>query len=145
MTVEFAHVSKIEGEHAWVEKSAIAACSGCAAQSECGTSAIQKYLSKSYRTVKVTNQCGATKGDYVAVEIEDALLLKLSLITYLLPLCVFILGCILGNAITANYKNLASIAFGVGGLVCAVVFVRAYTQWLFQRKHAPLKAIRIIS
>lgn len=145
MTVEFAHVSKVEGEHAWVEKSAVATCSGCAAQSDCGTSAVQKYLSKSYRTVKVTNQCGAVEGDHVAVEIEDALLLKLSVMTYFVPLCVFILGCVVGNAMVIEYKNLASILFGGVGLACGVVFVRAYAQWLFRRKHAPLKAVRVVS
>lgn len=145
MTIELAHVSKVEGEYAWVEKSAVTTCSGCVAEADCGTSVIQKYLSKSYRTVKVANQCRANKGDQVAVEIEDALLLKLSLITYLFPLCVFILGCILGNAVAMDYKNLTSMLSGGLCLVFAVVFVRVYTKWLFKRKYAPLKAVRIIS
>lgn len=145
MTVEFAHVSKTDGDHVWVEKSVESSCSGCAAQSDCGTSAIQKYLSKSYRTVKVSNQCGAVEGDRVAIEIEDALLLKLSLVTYFMPLCAFILGCVIGAAVFHEYKNLASIASGVMALTCAVTLVRAYTTWLFKGRQSPLKATRVLA
>lgn len=144
MAIEFAHVSKVDQGFAWVQKSAVAACSGCAAQSDCGSSAIQQYLSKSYRTVKVQNQCGAVVGDHVEVEIEDALLLRLSVLTYLLPLCVFILGCVLGSVWSVEYTNLLSIGVGSVGLTLGVVFVKAYTQWLFKRKNAPLRAIRVL-
>jgi sigma-E factor negative regulatory protein RseC len=63
------------------------------------------------------NECAATVGDRVHVELQTESFLKAALILYGLPLVGFLTGCLLGN-LTGN----ALAAFGCGVLLAGAVY-----------------------
>lgn len=84
MIEELAVVVKIENHQVWVEAGPNSACGGCAQKTSCTTNAIGSVLKK--KSVPVDCDIQLKTGDQVMVAIDENLLLRASLLLYLLPL-----------------------------------------------------------
>jgi sigma-E factor negative regulatory protein RseC len=84
MIEELAVVVKTENHQVWVESRQSGACAGCRQKASCSTSAIGSVVGK--KAVAVDSQINLHVGDEVIVAIDEGLVLKASLLLYLLPL-----------------------------------------------------------
>ncbi|MGR9052240.1 MAG: SoxR reducing system RseC family protein [Gammaproteobacteria bacterium] len=90
MIEETAVVSKIENNQVWVETRSTKGCGGCAHQKSCSTSVLDKMIRK--RAVAVDCEIELETGDEVLVGIEEGVLIRASLLLYLLPLVAMMAG-----------------------------------------------------
>lgn len=84
MIEEIAVVAKIEHNQVWVETRAATGCGGCRQKSVCSTSVLDKLIRK--RAVAVDCDIELKPGDEVVVGIEEGVLIRASLLLYMLPL-----------------------------------------------------------
>ncbi|MGR9116811.1 MAG: SoxR reducing system RseC family protein [Gammaproteobacteria bacterium] len=89
MIEETAIVAKIENNQVWVETRATKGCGGCQQKSVCSTSVLDKMIQK--RAVEVDCDIELKTGDEVVVGIEEGVLIRASLLLYLLPLLAMVL------------------------------------------------------
>ncbi len=90
MIEELAVVVKIENHQVWVESGANNACGGCLQKASCTTNALGSVLKK--KSVPVDSDIQLKTGDQVMVAIDENLLLRASLLLYLLPLIALFTG-----------------------------------------------------
>jgi len=90
MIEELAIVVKIENHQVWVEGGQNSACGGCQQTASCTTNALGSVLKK--KSVPVDSDIQLKNGDKVMVAIDESLLLRASLLLYLLPLIALFTG-----------------------------------------------------
>ncbi|MCQ8102482.1 SoxR reducing system RseC family protein [Methylomonas sp. SURF-2] len=96
MIEETAIVTRIEDGQVWIKSLQGGACGGCMQQSSCGTASLSKWLPK--REFAVESDQALTVGDQVRVGIDDSHVLLSSIVLYLLPILVMLLGVGLANS-----------------------------------------------
>ncbi|WP_340123401.1 SoxR reducing system RseC family protein [Methylobacter svalbardensis] len=100
MIEELAVVVKIENHQVWVESGANSACGGCLQKASCTTNAIGSVLKK--KSVPVDSDIQLKTGDEVMVAIDENLLLRASLLLYLVPLIALFAGAGMADWLLAN-------------------------------------------
>ncbi|MDO9048063.1 MAG: SoxR reducing system RseC family protein [Methylobacter sp.] len=90
MIEELAVVVKIENHQVWVESGPNSECGGCLQKASCTTNAIGSVLKK--KSVPVDSDIQLKTGDEVMVAIDENLLLRASLLLYLVPLIALFTG-----------------------------------------------------
>lgn len=90
MIEESAVVVKIENHQVWVESGQNSACGGCLQKASCTTNAIGSVLKK--KSVPVDSDIQLKTGDEVMVAIDENLLLRASILLYLVPLIALFTG-----------------------------------------------------
>ena len=90
MIEELAVVVKIENHQVWVESRQTSGCGGCQQKASCTTNAIGSVLKK--KSVPVDCDIQLKTGDEVVVAIDENLLLRASLLLYLMPLIALFTG-----------------------------------------------------
>lgn len=93
-------VVKIENHQVWVESRPAAACGGCAQKSSCAGNALDSVLKK--KAVPVDSDMPLKLGDEVMVAVDESLLLRASLLLYLLPLVALFTGAGIADALLAD-------------------------------------------
>lgn len=131
MIEERARVVALESGAVWVETLRQSACGSCAAQKGCGHSAIARMSEKPMH-VRALTESGYQIGDEVIIGIPEDILLKSSLIAYLMPLIFALVAALSVQAINPAEGWVA--LGGAGGLALGFVGV-----WLHARrvKHDP--------
>ncbi|MDD4907097.1 MAG: SoxR reducing system RseC family protein [Methylobacter tundripaludum] len=107
MIEELAVVVKIENHQVWVEGGQNSACGGCLQKASCTTNAIGSVLKK--KSVPVDSDIQLKTGDQVMVAIDENLLLRASLLLYLVPLIALFTGAGMADwllAADAHYADL---------------------------------------
>ncbi len=97
MMTEEAEVVALDGDHAWVEAQRRTACGSCTASKGCGTGIISRLLSGRRMRIRVENDIAAVIGDRVLVAIADEVLVRGSLMAYMVPLLSLFAGALLGD------------------------------------------------
>ncbi len=95
----------IETEHLWVEGVQRSACQSCAAQQGCGQSLLAKFTAHPVRLrVSLDGREAASfrVGENVTIGIADHVVVRGSLLVYLLPLLMLLLGIGLGDKLFGN-------------------------------------------
>lgn len=115
-------IVKIGQEGVFVETSRASACGSCSSKDGCGTSTLSQLLGNKSSSFKVLNPIGATLGERVVIGMEEAALLKSSLLVYLLPLTFLLAGAITGGWL-APARLLDAYAAGGMGIGLVVGFV----------------------
>ena len=100
MIEELAVVVKIENHQVWVESGQNSACGGCLQKASCSTNAIGSVLKK--RSVPVDSDIQLKTGDQVMVAIDESLLLRASLLLYLMPLIALFIGAGMADWLLAD-------------------------------------------
>jgi len=90
MIEELAVVVKTENHQIWVESGQNSACGGCLQKASCSTNAIGSVLKR--KSVPVDCDIQLKTGDQVMVAIDERLLLRASLLLYLMPLIALFTG-----------------------------------------------------
>lgn len=112
-------IVKIGQDGVFVETSRASACGGCSSKEGCGTSSFSRLLGNKASFFKVQNPIGAALGERVVIGMEEAALLKSSLLVYLVPLAFLLAGAMLGGWLApAHLKD----AYAAGGVVVGLVF-----------------------
>ena len=90
MIEELAIVVKIDNHQVWVEGGQNSACGGCQQKASCTTNALGSVLKK--KPVPVDCDIQLKTGDKVMVAIDESLLLRASVLLYLVPLIALFTG-----------------------------------------------------
>jgi len=118
-------IVKIGQEGVFVETSRVSACGSCSSKEGCGTSTLSQLLGSKTSSFKVLNPIGAALGERVVIGMEEAALLKSSLLVYLLPLAFLLAGAILGGWLAPDRLQDAYAVAGVFvGLVLGFVALK---------------------
>lgn len=122
MIEQQAVVSSTDTDFAYVEATPDNACGSCSGKSGCGTGLAAALFRGKPRLLKVRNTEGVRKGDLVTIGLNRTALMMGSLLVYLLPLVMLIIGAIAGESLAAVVLPAASDLLSVmGGLVFAVL------------------------
>ncbi|HEY8158453.1 MAG TPA: SoxR reducing system RseC family protein [Methylobacter sp.] len=103
MIEESAVVVKIENHQVWVESGPYSACGACLQKTSCSTNAIGSVLKK--KSVPVDSDIQLKTGDQVMVAIDESLLLRASLLLYLMPLIALFSGAGVANWLLADHAS----------------------------------------
>jgi sigma-E factor negative regulatory protein RseC len=104
MIEESAIVVNIENHQIWVENGSNSACGGCRQKASCTTNALGSLLKK--KSVRVDSDIQLKTGDHVMVAIDENLLLRASLLLYLVPLIALFTGAGLADWLLADNSDL---------------------------------------
>lgn len=107
MIEESAIVVKIENHQVWIEGESISVCGGCQQKASCTTNALGSVLKK--KSVLVDTDIQLKTGDQVMVAIDENLLLRASLLLYLVPLIALFIGAGLADGLVAETTQYADI------------------------------------
>jgi sigma-E factor negative regulatory protein RseC len=108
----------------WVEPTEQSGCGGCQARSSCGVGGLSKVFRLSRAPIAVN--CGeARAGEELVLSLDEADLLKASLLAYLLPAVLAIVGAALLAAQGDVAAVIAALAGALGGLLIARMLSRA--------------------
>ncbi|WP_019865049.1 SoxR reducing system RseC family protein [Methylovulum miyakonense] len=100
MIEELAVVVKIANHQVWVEGGQSSACGGCLQKASCSTHALGSVLKQ--KSVPVDSEIPLNIGDKVIVAIEESLLLRASLLLYLLPVLALFTGAGIADGLLDN-------------------------------------------
>jgi len=91
----------VDEDGLWVETHKQSACAKCSAQKGCGQSLLAKSTMPNMTCVKALFDGPSPRiwkiGDSVVIGVNEMTFLKATLISYLLPLLLMVLGALLGN------------------------------------------------
>jgi sigma-E factor negative regulatory protein RseC len=122
---ETGNVIAKSGNDIWVQVIRKSTCAGCSARHGCGQGALARLSDGRANQVLVRNEGGARTGDQVVIGIDEALLLRASLLVYGLPLTALLLGALAGNALWPT-SDAPAIVGAVAGLLSGFAVVRRH-------------------
>jgi sigma-E factor negative regulatory protein RseC len=125
---ELGTVVAIEERSLWVETSRQTACGSCSAQKGCGTSLLAKLFPNRQHFVRVLAQVDQISslqvGQEVTIEVSDSLIVKASLIMYLVPIALLLIGAAVGD--TEGGSDGYAILGAVIGMTAGLTLVRLH-------------------
>jgi sigma-E factor negative regulatory protein RseC len=89
-------IVQVMGEDALVESRQSAGCGHCSKENGCSSSKLSQMFCSAPRQFKVKNPNCAKVGDEVEISMEDGVLLRSSVVMYVVPLSLMLSGSILG-------------------------------------------------
>lgn len=130
MFTEIGKIIAAEEDTVWVQTQSKTGCSSCKVSSTCGSGIVNKAFSHKVFVTPLKNTLNAHINDEVEVGIPEDLVLKASLVVYLLPLVCLLLALALSSLLLPNLSEQGSILSAVIGLAIGFVGVR----WFSRRK-----------
>jgi len=118
-------VVHIKGTEALVEAIGEGGCGQCNSETGCGSSKLSQLFCSKPRQFTVNNEAKAAVGDEVQITLQDGVLLRSSLLIYVLPLVLLLAGGMLGSnwsndtAGKDGFAAIGSLLGLVGGFVLA--------------------------
>ena len=128
MIEENAIVAKIEHNQVWVESKPKQGCGGCLQKSSCSTSVLDKFIKK--RSIAVDCDIEIKAGDEVVIGISEGVLIKASLLLYMLPLLVMVLCGAVAEAFLPSGYEYADLAIA-GAAISALLL----SLWAISKLH----------
>jgi sigma-E factor negative regulatory protein RseC len=115
-----------------VETHRTAACGSCSQTGGCGNSLLASVFGSRASRIRVLNPVNARPGERVVIGLKPNMLVKASLIVYLLPLSLLLLSAVTGEAV-ARYLGIVSteifaIFCGLFGLLAGLAWLRHLSQ-----------------
>ncbi|CAA9891316.1 Sigma-E factor negative regulatory protein RseC [Candidatus Methylobacter favarea] len=107
MIEELAVVVKIENHQVWVESGQAGACGGCRQKASCTTDVFGSVLKK--KPVPVDSDMHLKSGDQVIVAIDENLLLRASLLLYMVPIIALFTGAGIADWLLENNARYAEL------------------------------------
>jgi sigma-E factor negative regulatory protein RseC len=136
MLTETGRVVAVDGEGVWVETIRQSTCGSCALRKGCGHGLLNRNADGQYAYIRVLpGRIEATDcrvDDQVRIVIPEEVILRGSLVVYLLPLLFLICGACIGEALAtpafAGSVDLAAMTGALTGLAIGAVLVRRHAQ-----------------
>lgn len=126
MIEENGRVVATDPGYAWVETTRHTACDTCSAKSGCGHSTLAK-LGQSAVHMQALCDIDVSVGDQVVVGVPEDIMVKSSLLAYLMPLVLMMVFALAADSFWA--QDLLTALSGMAGLGLGFVALR----WHFQR------------
>ncbi|MBN7798178.1 SoxR reducing system RseC family protein [Parahaliea mediterranea] len=130
MLVESGEVVAVEPGAVWVETLRRSTCNSCTAQKGCGHGLLNRVGAGRRHYIRVLPgrvqpaQCRV--GDTVEIGLPETVILRGSLLVYLLPLLALLAGAALGGALWPQQQDLAALAGAGLGLFAGLLAVRLH-------------------
>ena len=102
MIEQQARVVEVGAGYVWLEVDRHSACSGCQAQSDCGSAALSRAWGMRTLRTRAQSSLDLQVGDTVVIGLADGALLRSAALAYLLPLLLLLAGAILGKSAFAG-------------------------------------------
>ena len=117
-------VTRIEGQHAMVEVSPVAAgCGRCHEAGGCGSGMLNKSLRPQQLSIyRLPNLVGAAVGDRVIISVPEGSVLRAALLAYLLPVLLLIAGAAVGTVVSDS--DLIAVIGAGSGLALGLLLLR---------------------
>lgn len=118
MATETGIVTKIKGEYALVKTERAAGCAGCSEKDTCHSMGGGKEIE-----FTATNPANASVGDKVVLDFKTSRMLQLSLLIYIFPIAILVIGAVIGNNWAASAgmdPSVGAAALGFTGLFAAI-------------------------
>lgn len=128
MLEETGVVVAIDNDQAWVQTIRKSACSSCEAKSGCGQGVLARMSDGKANQVLVNNSLDLAVGDEVLIGIPEDLLIKASLMVYLLPLLAMIVAASATEKWLAPGDGWVALAGGTG-LAVGFLMVKWYSSF----------------
>lgn len=118
-------VVHVQGNVALVEAKGGGGCGHCDSEKGCGSGKLSQMFCSKPRQFKVHNEANANVGDEVQITLPDGVLLRSSIIMYVMPLSLLLSGGMLGAHWASDtvsrdiYAAIGSLLGLVGGFVLA--------------------------
>lgn len=141
-------VVKVGEEGAYVETSRASSCGSCNSRQSCGSSTLSQMLGGKANLFQVLNPIGAVVGERVVIGLEEAALLKSSVLSYLLPLVLLMSGAMMGGLLApaTEMKDAYSIGGAGVGLVLGFIALKSVTARMgAKRQFQPVILRRVLS
>ncbi|UZE95232.1 SoxR reducing system RseC family protein [Alkalimarinus alittae] len=126
MLEETGVVVAVEKGQAWVQTIRKSACSSCEAKSGCGQGVLARISDGKANQVLVSNTLNLKVGEDVLIGIPEDLLVKASVMVYLLPLLMMIAAASIAEKWLLIGDAWVALA-GVSGLAFGFVLVKLYS------------------
>lgn len=123
MITESGKVIAIDGDRVWVQTIRNSACQSCAARHGCGQRALASATGGRANQIRVSNRLNAQVGDEVMLAIDEAALLRASLLVYAVPLLLLVVGAVVGHQVSGG-QDVAAMFGAVAGLGVGLVLAR---------------------
>lgn len=148
---EKGQVVSLQGGYANILPVSLSSCDGCESKSGCGTSLLKPLFSSNKQLLVAKNTVDAKPGDQVVIGLERMAIVLSSLIIYLFPLLMLLIGAAAGKSIAlmadlekAEIVSIftgvtsAVIAFYIGRVLLRSAYFRAMCQPVVLRLDFPL-------
>ena len=128
MLVETGRVVAVEDDSLWVETIRQSTCGSCAAQKGCGHGLLNRYSDGKRGYIRVlpgsagTGACAVD--DQVRISIPEEVILKGSVVVYVLPLFTMLAGAALAATLFPQHQDQMSALGAAGGFGLGLLLVR---------------------
>ena len=124
-------IIKIQGNEAMVEAIGEGGCGHCSSENGCGSGTLGKLFCSHPRQFKVLNEAQAVVGEEVQITLQDGVLLRSSMLLYVLPLVLLLAGGMLGSLMSSNPTS--KDGFAAAGSLLGMVAGFLLAKWLAKR------------
>lgn len=114
--------------YAWVETQRRSACGSCTASEGCSTAVLAKAWGDRRVRVRAISNMPVQPGDSVIIGLAEGALLSGSLLVYLLPLVLLLIGSILGQTTFEGAGDEPVLLSGAVGLGLGVLVARFWSR-----------------
>lgn len=144
MFTEIGKIIAVEEDMAWVQTQSKTGCSSCKVSTTCGSGIVNKAFSHKVFVTPLKNTLSAQINDEVEVGIPEDLVLKASVVVYLLPLLCLILALALSSLFLPNLSELGSIVSAALGLCAGFLGVRWFARHQSQKQQLEPVLLKIV-
>jgi sigma-E factor negative regulatory protein RseC len=127
MIEERARVVAVDGDSVLLQTQRQSSCGSCEVKSGCGTSVLAGIVGQKVTQLKLPNTLGAKPGDEVLLGMSENALVTGSLLVYMIPLVMLLLGALTGELVATQLgmdAELMPVVGGALGFVLAILLVR---------------------
>ena len=131
MIEERARVVAVDGDSVLLQTQRQTSCGSCEVKSGCGTSVLAGIVGQKITQLKLPNTLGAKPGDEVLLGMSENALVTGSLLVYVIPLLMLLLGALAGELVATQLGmdvELMPVVGGALGFVLAILLVRGWLQ-----------------
>lgn len=137
MIEESGRIVRLDGDYAVVDTERRSSCNSCSVQKGCGSGSLAQLFGTRTHQIRALNRIGAQAGDEVVLGIDETMLVRGSILVYLLPLLGLIAGGLLGQTLSPQLNlsgsELPSILGALAGLGLSFAWlVRRNRHWARQ-------------
>lgn len=128
MLVETGRIVAVEEDGLWVETIRQSTCGSCAAQKGCGHGLLNRYADGKRGYIRVlpgrSGTAGCAVNDQVRISIPEEVILKGSVIVYVMPLLSMLAAAAMAATVFPQAQDMAAAIGAAGGFVLGFLLVR---------------------
>jgi len=132
MLVEEGRVVAVDESGVWVQTISQTSCGGCSAQSGCGHGLLNRLTGRARNLVRVLpgshDPARLSVNDLVSIGIPDGVVIRGSLVVYMLPLVCMLAAALFAQSVIAA-GDAVNALMGGAGLLAGVMLIRWHARY----------------